>query len=169
MGAQAMTTAFRIGQGYDVHALTPGRKLILGGVEIPFDRGLLGHSDADALLHAITDAILGAAGLGDIGGMFPDTSAEWQGADSRRLLRGAMDAVRAAGWRVGNVDATIIAQAPRIAPHVAAMRTNIAADLGIDPSAVNVKGKTNERLGFEGRGEGIATEAVVLLVRHEAA
>jgi 2-C-methyl-D-erythritol 2,4-cyclodiphosphate synthase len=113
-----MNTAFRIGQGYDVHALTPGRKLILGGVEIPFDRGLLGHSDADALLHAITDAILGAAGLGDIGGMFPDTSAEWQGADSRQLLRGAMDAVRAAGWVVGNVDATIIAQAPRIAPHV---------------------------------------------------
>ncbi len=164
-----MNTAFRIGQGYDVHALTPGRKLILGGVEIPFDRGLLGHSDADALLHAITDAILGAAGLGDIGGMFPDTSAEWQGADSRRLLRGAMDAVRAAGWRVGNVDATIIAQAPRIAPHVVAMRANIAADLGIDAAAVNVKGKTNERLGFEGRGEGIATEAVVLLVRHEPA
>jgi 2-C-methyl-D-erythritol 2,4-cyclodiphosphate synthase len=164
-----MNMAFRIGQGYDVHALTPGRKLILGGVEIPFDRGLLGHSDADALLHAITDAILGAAGLGDIGGMFPDTSAEWQDADSRRLLRGAMDAVRAAGWVVGNVDATIIAQAPRIAPHVAAMRAKIAADLGIDAAAVNVKGKTNERLGFEGRGEGIATEAVVLLVRHEPA
>ncbi|MBI5898149.1 MAG: 2-C-methyl-D-erythritol 2,4-cyclodiphosphate synthase [Rhodocyclales bacterium] len=163
-----MNTAFRIGQGYDVHALTPGRKLILGGVEIPFDRGLLGHSDADALLHAITDAILGAAGLGDIGGMFPDTSPQWQGADSRRLLRGAMDAVRATGWRVGNVDATIIAQAPRIAPHVAAMRANIAADLGIDPAAVNVKGKTNERLGFEGRGEGIATAAVVLLVHHES-
>jgi 2-C-methyl-D-erythritol 2,4-cyclodiphosphate synthase len=164
-----MNMAFRIGQGYDVHALTPGRKLILGGVEIPFDRGLLGHSDADALLHAITDAILGAAGLGDIGGMFPDTGAEWQGADSRRLLRGAMDAVRAAGWLVGNVDATIIAQAPRIAPHVVAMRANIAADLGIDAAAVNVKGKTNERLGFEGRGEGIATQAVVLLVRHEPA
>lgn len=164
-----MNTPFRIGQGYDVHALTPGRKLILGGVEIPFHRGLLGHSDADALLHAITDAILGAAGLGDIGGMFPDTSPQWQGADSRRLLREAMDAVRATGWRVGNVDATIIAQAPRIAPHVAAMRANIAADLGIDAAVVNVKGKTNERLGFEGRGEGIATEAVVLLVRHEPA
>ncbi len=164
-----MNTAFRIGQGYDVHALTPGRKLILGGVEIPYDRGLLGHSDADALLHAITDAILGAAGLGDIGGMFPDTSAEWQGVDSRRLLWGAMDAVRVTGWVVGNVDATIIAQAPRIAPHVTAMRANIAADLGIDAAAVNVKGKTNERLGFEGRGEGIATEAVVLLVRHEPA
>ncbi len=164
-----MNMAFRIGQGYDVHALTPGRKLILGGVDIPYDRGLLGHSDADALLHAITDAILGAAGLGDIGGMFPDTGAEWQGADSRRLLRSAMDAVRATGWIVGNVDATIIAQAPRIAPHVAAMRANIATDLGIEAAAVNVKGKTNERLGFEGRGEGIATQAVVLLVRHEPA
>ena len=160
-----MSTDFRIGQGYDVHALTPGRKLILGGVEIPHSRGLLGHSDADALLHAITDALLGAAGLGDIGGMFPDTSSQWEGADSRTLLRGAMAAVREAGWRVGNVDATIIAQAPRIAPHVAAMRANIAADLGIDPGAVNVKGKTNERLGFEGRGEGIAAQAAVLLQR----
>ena len=160
-----MNTDFRIGQGYDVHALTPGRKLILGGVEIPHSRGLLGHSDADALLHAITDALLGAAGLGDIGGMFPDTSSQWEGADSRTLLRGAMAAVREAGWRVGNVDATIIAQAPRIAPHVAAMRANIAADLGIDPGAVNIKGKTNERLGFEGRGEGIAAQAAVLLQR----
>ncbi|MBP6636689.1 MAG: 2-C-methyl-D-erythritol 2,4-cyclodiphosphate synthase [Sulfuritalea sp.] len=160
-----MNTDFRIGQGYDVHALTPGRKLILGGVEIPHSRGLLGHSDADALLHAITDALLGAAGLGDIGGMFPDTSSQWEGADSRTLLRGAMAAVREAGWRVGNVDATIIAQAPRIAPHVAAMRANIAADLGIDPGVVNVKGKTNERLGFEGRGEGIAAQAAVLLQR----
>ena len=160
-----MNTDFRIGQGYDVHALTPGRKLILGGVEIPHSRGLLGHSDADALLHAITDALLGAAGLGDIGGMFPDTSSQWEGADSRTLLRGAMAAVREAGWRVGNVDATIIAQAPRIAPHVAAMRANIAADLGIDPGAVNVKSKTNERLGFEGRDEGIAAQAAVLLQR----
>jgi 2-C-methyl-D-erythritol 2,4-cyclodiphosphate synthase len=164
-----MSIPFRIGQGYDVHALTPGRKLILGGVEIPHDRGLLGHSDADALLHAITDALLGAAGLGDIGGMFPDTTAQWEGADSRTLLRGAMQAVGEAGWKVGNVDATIIAQAPRIAPHVAAMRANIAADLGIEPTAVNVKGKTNERLGFEGRGEGIAAEAVVLLLRREPA
>ncbi len=164
-----MSIPFRIGQGYDVHALTPGRKLILGGVEIPYDRGLLGHSDADALLHAITDALLGAAGLGDIGGMFPDTSAQWEGADSRALLRAAMQAVGEAGWKVGNVDATIIAQAPRIAPHVAAMRANIAADLGIEATAVNVKGKTNERLGFEGRGEGIAAEAVVLLLRQDAA
>ncbi len=160
-----MNIPFRVGQGYDVHALTPGRKLVLGGVEIPHSQGLLGHSDAEALLHAMTDAILGGAGLGDIGGMFPDTASQWEGADSRALLRGAMDAVRKAGWQVGNIDATVIAQAPRIAPHVAAMRANIAADLGIDPGAVNVKGKTNERLGFEGRGEGIAAEAVALLLR----
>jgi 2-C-methyl-D-erythritol 2,4-cyclodiphosphate synthase len=161
------STPFRVGQGYDVHALTPGRKLILGGVEIPHHQGLLGHSDADVLLHAITDAILGAAGLGDIGGMFPDTGTQWEGADSRTLLRGAMNAVRATGWRVGNVDATLIAQVPRIAPHVAAMRANIAADLGIEADAINVKGKTNERLGFEGRSEGIAAHAVALLVRVE--
>lgn len=160
-----MKLPYRVGQGYDMHALAPGRKLILGGVHIPHPQGLLGHSDADALLHAITDAILGGAGLGDIGGMFPDTGSQWEGADSRALLRGAMDAVRQAGWQVGNVDATVIAQAPRIAPHVAAMRANIAADLGIAAEAVNVKGKTNERLGFEGRGEGIAAHAVVLLVR----
>ena len=162
-----MNIPFRIGQGYDVHALTPGRKLILGGVQIPHHQGLLGHSDADALLHAITDAILGGAGLGDIGGMFPDSGSQWEGADSRTLLRGAMDAVRAAGWQVGNIDATIIAKAPRVAPHVAAMRANIAADLGIAADAVNVKGKTNERLGFEGRAEGIAAHAVALLVRSE--
>lgn len=156
---------FRIGQGFDVHALVAGRRLILGGVDIPFERGLLGHSDADVLLHAVTDALLGAAGLGDIGRMFPDTEARWQGADSRVLLRGAMEAVRAAGWRVGNVDATVIAQAPKISPHVGAMVANIAADLGIEPGCVNVKGKTTERLGFAGRGEGIAAEAVLLLVR----
>ena len=162
-----MSTPFRVGQGYDVHALTPGRKLILGGVGIPHHQGLLGHSDADALLHAVTDAILGAAGLGDIGGMFPDAGPQWAGADSRALLRGAMDAVREAGWRVGNIDATVIAQSPRLAPHVAAMRANIAADLGVGAEAVNVKGKTNERLGFEGRGEGIAAHAVALLLRAE--
>lgn len=156
---------FRVGQGYDVHALVPGRQLILGGVTIPHAMGLLGHSDADALLHAITDAILGAAGLGDIGRMFPDSDTRWKGADSRVLLRGAVAAVRAAGWRVGNVDCTVIAQMPRIAPHVAAMRDNIAADLGIAPGCVNVKGKTTERLGFAGRGEGIAAEAVALLLR----
>jgi 2-C-methyl-D-erythritol 2,4-cyclodiphosphate synthase len=160
-----MKLPYRVGQGYDVHALAPGRKLILGGVHIPHPQGLLGHSDADALLHAITDAILGGAGLGDIGGMFPDTGSQWEGADSRALLRGAMAAVRKAGWQVGNIDATVIAQAPRIAPHVAAMCANIAADLGILPADVNVKGKTNERLGFEGRGEGIAAHAVAMLVR----
>jgi len=160
-----MSVPFRIGQGVDVHALVPGRKLILGGVEIPFERGLAGHSDADALLHAITDAVLGAAGLGDIGRLFPDSEAKWKGADSRVLLRGAMEKVHAAGWRVGNVDCTIICQAPRILPHAPAMVANIAADLGIEPGCVNIKGKTTERLGFAGRGEGIATEAVALLVR----
>ncbi len=155
----------RVGQGHDVHALVPGRPLILGGVTIPHSHGLLGHSDADALLHAITDALLGGAGLGDIGRMFPDTDARWKGADSRVLLRGALAAVRAAGWRVGNVDCTVIVQVPRIAPHVVAMCENIAADLGIAPGSVNVKGKTAERLGFTGRGEGIAAEAVVLLLR----
>lgn len=156
---------FRIGQGYDVHPLVPGRALILGGVSIPHPFGLHGHSDADALLHAITDAVLGAAGLGDIGRMFPDSDDRWKGADSRLLLRGAVAAVQAAGWRVGNVDSTVIAQAPRIAAHVSAMRANIAADLGISPECVNVKGKTTERLGFTGRGEGIAAEAVALLLR----
>ncbi len=155
----------RVGQGFDVHALVPDRKLILGGVTIPYHLGLLGHSDADALLHAITDALLGAAGLGDIGRHFPDTDARWKDADSRALLRAALATVRAAGWRVNNVDATVIAQAPRIAPHVSAMRANIASDLGIDIDRVNIKGKTTERLGFAGRGEGIAAEAVVLLIR----
>ncbi|MEW5782092.1 MAG: 2-C-methyl-D-erythritol 2,4-cyclodiphosphate synthase [Pseudomonadota bacterium] len=155
----------RVGQGFDVHALVPDRKLILGGVTIPYHLGLLGHSDADALLHAITDALLGAAGLGDIGHHFPDTDARWKDADSRALLRAALATVRAAGWRVNNVDATVIAQAPRIAPHVSAMRANIASDLGIDIDRANIKGKTTERLGFTGRGEGIAAEAVVLLIR----
>lgn len=155
----------RVGQGCDVHALVPGRQLILGGVTIDHPMGLLGHSDADALLHAITDALLGAAGLGDIGQMFSDSDDRWKGADSRVLLRGAVAAVQAAGWRVGNVDATIIAQAPRIAPHAEAMRANIAADLEISPTCVNIKGKTAERLGFAGRGEGIAAEAVALLLR----
>jgi len=162
-----MNSAFRIGQGFDVHALAAGRKLILGGVEIPYAKGLLGHSDADVLLHAITDALLGAAGLGDIGRMFPDTDTQWAGADSRHLLRDAMAAVHAAGWRVGNVDATIIAQAPRVLPYAAAMCANIADDLGIAPQAVNIKGKTTEQLGFTGRGEGIAAQAVVLLLNHD--
>jgi 2-C-methyl-D-erythritol 2,4-cyclodiphosphate synthase len=153
----------RVGQGFDVHALVPGRRLIVGGVDIPHDRGLAGHSDADVLLHAITDALLGAAALGDIGRHFPDTEPAWRGADSRALLRGAMAKVRAAGYAVVNVDATIIAQAPRMAPHVPAMVANIAADLGVEAERVNVKAKTTEHLGFIGRGEGIAAEAVALL------
>lgn len=159
-----MTPAFRIGQGFDVHALVADRKLILGGVEIPYPKGLLGHSDADVLLHAITDALLGAAGLGDIGRLFPDTDMQWSGADSRHLLRLALVAVKNAGWQVGNVDATIIAQAPRVSSYVAMMCANIATDLGVVVTAVNIKGKTTEYLGFTGRGEGIAAEAVVFLV-----
>ncbi len=153
----------RIGQGFDVHALVSGRRLVIGGVAIPFDKGLQGHSDADVLLHAITDALLGAAGLGDIGRHFPDTEPRYKDADSRVLLREAARMVREAGWRVANVDATIIAQAPRMAPHVAAMIANIAGDLALPASCVNVKAKTTERLGFTGRGEGIAAEAVALL------
>jgi 2-C-methyl-D-erythritol 2,4-cyclodiphosphate synthase len=160
-----MTIDFRVGIGYDVHALVEGRPLILGGVTVPHDKGLLGHSDADVLLHAITDAVLGAAGLGDIGGMFPDTDARWKGADSRMLLRAAVAAVHEAGWRVGNVDCTLIAQVPKVAPYAAAMRSNIAADLSVEVSHVNVKGKTTERLGFVGRCEGMAAEAVALLVK----
>lgn len=159
---------YRIGHGFDVHALVTGRKLIMGGVDIPFERGLLGHSDADVLLHAITDAVLGGAGLGDIGRHFPDTDARYAGADSRVLLREAVAAVHAAGWQVGNIDATIIAQAPKVLPYVPAMVANIAHDLGVAESAVNLKGKTTERLGFTGRGEGIAAEAVALLVRRES-
>ena len=163
-----MSVNIRVGQGFDVHLLVPGRRLLIGGVEIPSERGLLGHSDADVLLHAITDAILGAAGLGDIGRHFPDSDSRWQDADSRMLLREAMGPVRAAGWRVGNVDATVVAQAPRIAPYVDAMRALIAADLGVDMACVNIKGKTTERLGFTGRGEGIAAQAVTLLVKADA-
>ena len=155
----------RIGQGFDVHALVAGRPLIIGGVTIPHERGLLGHSDADVLLHAITDALLGAAGLGDIGRHFPDTSAAYAGADSRHLLRQAMKLVREAGHVVGNIDATIIAEAPRMSPHIDAMRANIAADLAIELTSVNIKAKTTEQLGFTGRGEGIAAEAVALIHR----
>jgi len=153
----------RIGQGFDVHALVAGRRLVIGGVEIPFDRGLAGHSDADVLLHAVADALLGAAGLGDIGRHFPDSDARYRDADSRALLREVAVRVRQAGYAIGNVDATIIAQAPKMAPHVAQMTANIAADLGIAPARVNVKAKTTERLGFAGRGEGIAAEAIALL------
>ncbi|WP_373752656.1 2-C-methyl-D-erythritol 2,4-cyclodiphosphate synthase [Neisseria weixii] len=155
----------RIGQGYDVHQLVAGRDLILGGVNIPFEKGLLGHSDADALLHAITDALLGAVALGDIGKLFPDTAAENKDADSRFLLREAYKAVQAQGWRVVNVDSTIIAQQPKLRPHIDAMRANIAEDLGIDISCVNVKGKTNEKLGYLGRMEAIEAQAAVLLAR----
>ena len=156
-------TSLRIGQGFDVHALVSGRALIIGGVTIPHDKGLLGHSDADVLLHAITDALLGAAGLGDIGRHFPDTDPRFRGADSRVLLREAVKRVRAAGFCPVNIDCTIIAQAPKMAPHVATMAANIAADCGIEAALVNVKAKTTERLGFTGRGEGIAADAVALL------
>ena len=153
----------RVGHGFDVHQLVAGRRLVIGGVEIAFDRGLGGHSDADVLLHAVTDALLGAAGLGDIGRHFPDTDPAHRDADSRRLLREAVAKVRAAGYVVVNVDSTIIAQAPRMAPHIPAMVANLAADLGVPAGRVNVKAKTTERLGFAGRGEGIAAEAVALL------
>lgn len=155
----------RIGQGFDVHALVEGRRLIIGGVDIPFEKGLLGHSDADVLLHAVTDALIGAAALGDIGKHFPDTDARFAGADSRVLLRETWKMLRDAGYQVVNVDATIIAQAPKMAPHIAQMVANIAADLGLRPQEVNVKAKTTERLGFTGRGEGIAAEAVCLIER----
>lgn len=160
----------RIGQGFDVHALVSGRKLIIGGVDIPHEKGLLGHSDADVLLHAITDALIGAAGLGDIGRHFPDTDPRFAGADSRVLLRETWKMLHERGYRVVNVDATIIAQAPKMAPHIGQMVTNIAADLAMLSDAVNVKAKTTERLGFTGRGEGIAAEAVCLIERlHSAA
>ncbi len=154
----------RIGQGYDVHQLVAGRKLIVGGVEIPYEKGLLGHSDADVLLHAICDALLGAAALGDIGRHFADTDAKYKNIDSRILLREVAHLVREQGFRVANVDATIIAQAPKMAPHITQMAANIAADLRVEKSAVNVKATTTEMLGFAGRGEGIAAQAVVLLV-----
>lgn len=155
----------RVGQGYDVHQLVEGRDLILGGVNIPFEKGLLGHSDADALLHAITDALLGAAGLGDIGSHFPDTAAEFKDADSRALLREAYQSVQALGWKVVNVDTTVIAQKPKLAPHIPAMRANIASDLGLPENCVNIKGKTNEKLGYLGRMEAIEAQAAVLLIK----
>jgi len=153
----------RVGQGYDVHPLVSGRKLVLGGVMIPHTKGLDGHSDADALIHAVCDACLGAAALGDIGKHFPDSDGQYRNIDSRVLLRRVREAVDQAGWRIGNVDATIIAQAPRLAPHIPAMAANIALDLEIAASAVNIKATTTERLGFIGREEGIAAQAVVLL------
>jgi 2-C-methyl-D-erythritol 2,4-cyclodiphosphate synthase len=154
---------FRIGQGYDVHALVPGRPLIIGGVTVPYDRGLLGHSDADVLLHAVTDALFGAAGLGDIGRHFPDTDTRFAGANSRVLLRECVVRIKQAGFTIANVDSTVIAQAPKLAPHIEAMRANIAEDLGLPIARVNVKAKTNEKLGYLGRGEGIEAQAAVLL------
>ncbi|MFZ6732137.1 2-C-methyl-D-erythritol 2,4-cyclodiphosphate synthase [Undibacterium sp. Ji42W] len=154
---------FRIGQGYDCHALVPSRKLIIGGVTVPHTTGLLGHSDADVLLHAITDALFGSVALGDIGRHFPDTDTRFAGADSRVLLREAVKRIHAAGYEVGNLDATIIAQAPKMAPHIAGMVANIAEDMQVDINQVNIKAKTNERLGYLGREEGIAAEAVVLV------
>jgi len=154
----------RIGQGFDAHQLVEGRKLIIGGVEISHDKGLLGHSDADVLLHAICDALLGGAALGDIGRHFSDTDAKFKNIDSRILLREVARMVTNAGFRIGNLDATIIAQAPKMAPHIPRMVENIAADLGVAVNAVNVKATTTERLGFSGRGEGIAAQAVALLL-----
>jgi 2-C-methyl-D-erythritol 2,4-cyclodiphosphate synthase len=153
----------RIGQGFDVHAFAENRKLIIGGVEIPFEKGLLGHSDADVLLHAICDALLGAAGLGDIGKHFPDTDARFKNIDSRELLRNVATQIKSLGWQVGNIDATIIAQAPKMAPHIAAMKRNIADDMGLGIDQVNIKATTTENLGFAGRGEGIAAQAICLL------
>jgi len=159
------TFNIRVGEGWDVHQLVAGRKLILGGVEVPHTTGLLGHSDADVLLHAITDALLGAAGLGDIGRHFPDTDAQFRGADSAVLLGEAARRVRAAGWEIGNVDSTVIAQAPKLAPHIPAMCQRIAAALGLAPDQVNVKAKTAEKLGPVGEGRAMEARAVVLLHR----
>ncbi|WP_280547970.1 2-C-methyl-D-erythritol 2,4-cyclodiphosphate synthase [Halomonas sp. 11-S5] len=157
----------RIGHGFDVHRFGEGDHLMVGGVAIPFDRGFVAHSDGDVLLHALCDALLGACALGDIGRHFPDTDPAWAGADSRALLRHVAGLVDGAGYRVGNLDATLIAQAPKMAPHIDAMARHIADDLGVGRGAVNVKATTSERLGFTGRGEGIAAEAVALLVRRD--
>jgi 2-C-methyl-D-erythritol 2,4-cyclodiphosphate synthase len=159
----------RIGEGWDTHRLVEGRPLVLGGITIPFDKGLLGHSDADALLHALTDALLGAAGLGDIGRHFPDTDPAFHGADSGRLLQVAVQRVREAGWEPVNVDSTIVAQAPKMAPHIGAMRERIAALLGLPAERVNVKAKTAEKMGPVGEGLAIETRAVCLLARRGSA
>ena len=156
----------RIGHGYDVHRLTEGRKLILGGIEIPYEKGLLGHSDADVLIHAVMDALLGAAGMGDIGRLFPDSDPVYEGADSRKLLDTVMDRLRTAGYEVGNVDATILAQRPKLAPYIPAMREQLARHMGITTEQVNVKATTEEGLGFTGSGEGIAAHAVCLLEKY---
>jgi 2-C-methyl-D-erythritol 2,4-cyclodiphosphate synthase len=157
----------RIGNGFDVHALVEGRPLVLGGVTVPYARGLAGHSDADVLLHAVCDAILGALALGDIGRHFPDTDPRWKGADSRDLLRHVFTLAKGEGWAIGNLDVTVVAQAPRLAPHVSAMRANLAADLQCDIGRISVKATTTEHLGFTGRGEGIAALATVLLAAEQ--
>jgi len=159
----------RVGTGFDVHALVAGRRLVIGGVHVPYERGLDGHSDADVLLHAIGDAILGALALGDLGAHFPDSDPRWKNADSRALLRHIAGLMGERGFSIGNVDATVIAQAPRLAPHVAAMRANVAIDLGCTPDDVGIKATTTEHLGFAGRGEGIAAMASVLLVAPDRA
>ena len=159
-----MTEGFRIGHGYDVHRLVSGRSLILGGVKIPFDKGLLGHSDADVLLHALMDALLGAMALGDIGQMFPDSDPAYEGADSIKLLKTVCEVLQNAGYRIVNADCTVIAQAPRIMPYIAEMRRRIADACGADPGQISVKATTEEHLGFTGSGEGIAAHAVVLIV-----
>ena len=156
---------FRIGEGWDVHALVEGRKLILGGVDVPYHRGLLGHSDADVLLHALTDALLGAAALGDIGTHFPDTDVQFRGADSAVLLAEAARRVRAAGWQIGNLDSTIVAQAPKLMPHIAAMRQRIAEVLGLQPDQINIKAKTAEKMGPVGQGDAMEARAIALLFR----
>lgn len=155
----------RIGHGYDVHRLTEGRPLILGGIHIPYERGLLGHSDADVLAHAVMDALLGAAALGDIGGLFPDSDERWRGADSLRLLEQVTALLAENGWEIGNVDATVLAQAPKLAPYIPEMRQKLAAAMGMDASQVSVKATTEEHLGFTGAGEGMACHAVALLSR----
>ena len=155
----------RIGHGYDVHRLTEGRPLILGGVHIPYERGLLGHSDADVLAHAVMDALLGAAALGDIGGLFPDSDERWRGADSLRLLEQVTALLAENGWEIGNVDATVLAQAPKLAPYIPEMRQKLAAAMRVDASQVSVKATTEEHLGFTGAGEGMACHAVALLSR----
>lgn len=155
----------RIGQGYDVHRLVEGRKLILGGVDIPYEFGLLGHSDADVLTHAVMDALLGAAGLGDIGRHFPDTDPKYAGADSLNLLAAVVEKLAEAGWVIGNVDTTIVAQRPKLAPYLPLMQQNLASAMGVQPDQVNVKATTEEKLGFTGSGEGMAAQAVALLIK----
>ena len=160
-----MSADFRIGQGFDVHAFGDGDHVVLGGIRIAHDRGVLAHSDGDVLIHALCDAMLGALALGDIGVHFPPSDPRWKGADSRAFLRHCAGLLRERGWRVGNCDATVVCERPKVGPHAAAMRANLAADLGIDADAVSVKATTSEKLGFTGRGEGIAAQAICLLVR----